>query len=183
MNETEWLVKFFTENKRQPEFKKIESIKNFTILWNLFERYFCDTNASLTKIQDEINKMVTAGYTLPKDMYDEPYAYFCERYLSNNKTNEIFELLDFRDTRSDQQFKDDLKATLESKAPNDVKKTFACLIIIYRFRNNLFHGSKNIATISDQEENFKVANTLLMKFLDFLKRSGKLSYNTNQKDL
>lgn len=175
MDQNTWLQNFLSEEGVKPEVNKIENVKNFTLLWNLFERFFCDKECSLSKIQKNLTDLKNKGYTLPPKSFDVPYNYFRERYITNKQTNLIFEKLDFRDTKTEQAFKQSLKNCLEGETTADYDKLSALLIITSRFRNNLFHGSKNIAKISEQEESFAKLNNALMSLLDFLKGSGKLS--------
>lgn len=42
----------------------------------------------------------------------------------------------------------------------------AIIIIIGRYRNNLFHGLKEISSIDLQKENFDIANEFLMTVLE-----------------
>ncbi|WP_250255122.1 hypothetical protein [Chryseobacterium sp. Marseille-Q3244] len=175
MDQNTWLQNFLTEESVKPDFNKIENVKNFTILWNLFERFFCDKEGSLSKIQLKLTDLKQRGYILPPQSFDVPYNYFRERYITNKQTNLIFEKLDFRDTKTEETFKESLKNCLEGETTVDYDKLSALLIITSRFRNNLFHGSKNIAKISEQEESFAQLNSALMSLLDFLKKSGKLS--------
>ncbi|MXS71635.1 hypothetical protein GSF70_10440 [Flavobacteriaceae bacterium W22] len=175
MDQNSWLQNFLTEENVKPDFNKIENVKNFTILWNLFERFFCDKEGSLSTIQQNLTDLKENGYTLPPKSFDVPFNYFRQRYITNKKTNLIFEKLDFRDTKTDKTFKQSLKNCLEGEITVDYDKLSALLIITSRFRNNLFHGSKNIARISEQEESFAQLNNVLMSLLDFLKQSGKLS--------
>ena len=53
--------------------------------------------------------------------------------------------------------------------PKEILK--ALLYILYRFRNNLFHGEKEVVRLNGQIENFKVANDLLAKVLEIMKRN------------
>ena len=175
MNETEWVSDFFTYDSTPPDFNNIESVKNFALLWNLFERYFCDKHASLSKIQKNINKMIANNYSFPQIIYNDYFNDYQQRYLSGGRTNQSFEALLFRDNASDKKYKKLLKSILENSEAEANKKVFACFIIIYRLRNNLFHGSKNIATIARQNDNFIKANKVLMSFLSFLKSNGKLN--------
>lgn len=175
MDQNTWLQNFLIEEGVKPEFNKIENVKNFTILWNLFERFFCDKEGSLSKIQLNLTDLKHKGYTLPPKSFDVPYNYFRERYVTNKQTNFIFEKLDFRDSTTEQAYKLSLKNCLEGETTADYDKLSALLIITSRFRNNLFHGSKNIAKIFEQEESFAQLNKSLMSLLDFLKDSGKLS--------
>ena len=49
-------------------------------------------------------------------------------------------------------------------SPDDVAA--AVLIIVYRFRNNLFHGAKWLYEFREQIKNFNHANTALMKAVE-----------------
>ena len=61
-----------------------------------------------------------------------------------------------------------VKSVLEGKvnAVDDI--VFALLIIIFRLRNNLFHGEKWVYKLDDQVDNFRNANQVLAKFLDLI---------------
>ena len=47
-------------------------------------------------------------------------------------------------------------------------KLAACLIIIFRYRNNYFHGIKWATEFRDQQKNFEESNKLLAFVLDQL---------------
>ena len=47
----------------------------------------------------------------------------------------------------------------------------ALLMIVWRLRNNLFHGAKWAYGLRDQRENFTHANSVLMRLLE---RHGQL---------
>lgn len=175
MQQNEWLQNFLSDEDVKPDFSKIENVKNFTILWNLFERFFCNKEGSLHNIQQNLIDLQNKGYIFPAKTFDVQYSYFRQRYISNAQTNMTFEGLNFRDTANERDHKLSLKNFLEGNTTDDFHKISALLIITSRFRNNLFHGSKNVATISEQDESFEHLNNVLMSLLDFLKRSGKLS--------
>ena len=119
--------------------------------------------------------MIANNYSFPQIIYNDYFNAYQQRYLSGGRTNQSFEALLFRDNASDKKYKKLLKSILENSEAEANKKVFACFIIIYRLRNNLFHGSKNIATIARQNDNFIKANKVLMSFLSFLKSNGKLN--------
>lgn len=171
MNENEWLQDFLKVDFNSPALTEIENVKNFALLWNLFERYFCNKFATLNKIQTNIKQLNKYNYSFPENIYNECYAYYKTRYLTDEKTNELFENLFLG---RDERHKQILKSTLENPDSIMKEKILACLIIIYRLRNNLFHGSKNIARLNYQNENFKIANQVIMSFLSFLKSNNKL---------
>lgn len=175
MEQNEWLQNFLTDEDTKPDFNKIENVKNFTLLWNLFERFFCNKEGSLYRIQQNLINLQNRGYIFPAKTFDIQYSYFRQRYISSTKTNVTFEGLNFRDTANEQDYKMLLKNLLEGNTTEDYHKISALLIITSRFRNNLFHGSKNVATISEQDVSFEHLNNVLMSLLDFLKKSGNLS--------
>lgn len=174
MTENKWIANFFEINLLDEQLSQIESVKNFALFWNIFEKYFCDKSANLNKIKSEIYSLSDKGFELPDKISLEYYPYFKQKYLTEKLTNERFERLEFRNTKSDIGFKNLLKHILENEKSLKKEKILACFIIIYRFRNNLFHGTKNIASIDEQNENFIYANNIIMEFLTFLKKSGKL---------
>ena len=45
-----------------------------------------------------------------------------------------------------------------------------CLFIVYRLRNNLFHGIKQLSDLSDQNDLFNVANRFLSLVIASLKK-------------
>jgi len=44
----------------------------------------------------------------------------------------------------------------------------ALLIVVYRLRNNLFHGEKWAYEMKDQRSNFEQANEVLMKAMAYV---------------
>ena len=49
----------------------------------------------------------------------------------------------------------------QNAAATDVAKLYGCLLTIYRIRNNFMHGLKDIATLKNQLDLFKAANSIL----------------------
>lgn len=59
-----------------------------------------------------------------------------------------------------------VEAVLKGENANLGDTAAALLIVIYRLRNNLFHGVKWAYGIRGQRENFENANALLMSALE-----------------
>lgn len=55
------------------------------------------------------------------------------------------------------------------------KKLACCLIIIYRFRNNFFHGEKWVHNFKDQQENFEMSNRFLVWCLTMYSEKPELN--------
>jgi hypothetical protein len=136
----------------------------FSLMWSLFERRACATNANINAICGVATRLYDRGRLTVEDF--QPYlAYFRNRYLSEGEeTNEKFERLRFRENDRKQTVEDVLKGKLVDPA----SIVFALLVIVFRLRNNLFHGTKNLFQLPEQGENFAVANRLLATVLDRL---------------
>ena len=122
-------------------------VRNFLILWNIFEaKWFkCNFGRNKSNIQ-----------TL---------QYLQRRYIKNGSTNERFMRLRLRnndDTTSVQR-------VLLGLTNNSCDIIKAIIMIIYRYRNNLFHGEKAIASLPIQKDNFIYANKFLIACLEATK--------------
>lgn len=89
-------------------------------------------------------------------------AYFVQRYIENGLTNDKFDELHFR--KNDK--KDFVRNVLEGCVNDNGSIVTALLIIVLRFRNNLFHGLKWEYGLRNQLSNFNEANSLLTKIIE-----------------
>ena len=139
----------FTEND-------LLSIKDFSLIWNVFENMVCNNNCSVVQLA---NRLQPVHFELNK--FSDSLEYFKNRYVTNGETNERFEHLNFR--------QNDRRNLVESVLlENDVEVSnivLALSIIVYRYRNNLFHGLKEMQYIDQQRDNFENANAILIGIL------------------
>jgi len=152
-----WINKRFNVNLREED---IVNIKDFALVWNVFEgcRVF-STNFSITKLESYIQNI-----DFDLNQFQKDFLFFSNRYVTEGETNQRFDNLNFR--KSDRkQFVSDV---LCSKLTNQKEVILALTIIVYRLRNNFFHGTKNIQTIDQQNENFISANSFLTTLLNYL---------------
>lgn len=161
----EWLKKYF--NKRTISEKEITPVLHFSLLWNLFEHtYFSDehrvNNNTLIKLAEEkVDK-------LPSGSLNHIYDYFQSRYFQNGVAEYKYSLLclDKSNSRingmSDYEF---CETVLTNTQSTDINKLIAILFIIYRFRNNLFHGRKQPRTLNLYKSPFNVINYFIMIFI------------------
>lgn len=135
----------------------LKSVRDFSLIWNIFEGTVCDNNFCISRVEQEINNR---NFSL--DEFAPTLYYFRDRYVSNNQTNQRFEQLHFRDNDR----KDFVADVLLGNHTETKHIILALVIIVYRFRNNLFHGLKDIRFIDEQESNFDNANTVLTTILN-----------------
>ena len=114
-------------------------VRNFLILWNLFEAKWFKCNFGR-------NKRNIQNIHLTSDIFNQTLQYLQRRYITNGSTNERFMRLRLRnndDTTS-------IQRVLLGLTNNSCDIIKAIIMIIYRYRNNLFHGEKAIASLPMQ---------------------------------
>lgn len=137
----------------------LAEVKNFALVWNIFEGRVCNYSFRISEIEQKLQNLAI-------NIVDFlPYiAYFKDRYTHNNSMENCFDGLNFRNG--------DRRSFVEGVllGENILAKDYllAITIIVYRLRNNLFHGLKEMHSINGQRDNFDNANQFLMKLIDLL---------------
>ena len=127
----------------------------FLILWNLFERRLFNMRFS---IAEAICKDIKVSSVSLNTTFD----YFKKRYVENGRTNSKFDALSFR--RNDK--KSNVANILCDVPDAMLNKSTAVQIIIYRLRNNLFHGLKDVESLSSNKATFLMVNEFLLSCLE-----------------
>jgi hypothetical protein len=133
----------------------------FAFLWSLFESRILDARASAAKIV-EVTKAWCGSGELDVLICEDELAYFRKRYFSDGNFTYHFGQLNFR--RPDREAL--VKQVINGTNNNPKDCLTAVLIIVLRYRNNLFHGIKWDYELSNQLENFTHANNVIKKTLD-----------------
>lgn len=117
--------------------------------------------ANAKKIAGLVDQWNAAG-ELGANLYDSGLAYFRHRYFRNGDFTPHFAKLNLR--KSDMP---DLVAAVISGANQDVRDgVLTLLLIVWRLRNNLFHGEKWAYWLEGQRDNFDHANAVLIRILE-----------------
>jgi len=169
-DELAWTMDFF-DNSIDLNIGGMDRVRNFVFLWNIFETFGCNKNADINSIKnlvDEINNREV----ITLEEFGEYVDYFSNRYYNpNGDTTYSIEGLLFRNYRNDQIAKNEVAAVLTRQEVEPKKILKSLLIILYRFRNNLFHGGKQIVNLDTQIDNFICANNILINVLTKMKRN------------
>lgn len=157
-------VRQFIES-RIPAFRdlgppELQAVEDFSLLWSVFENQVCDTNASPSTLV-AIPKALARRGTLDMAPFREALIYFQNRYCQEGRVTQHFEGLRLPAGRAkDAALVTDLVLGTANLDREDVLA--GMLLIVYRYRNNLFHGDKWYYGMVDQRENFKHACDVLM---------------------
>ncbi len=174
MNPIDWL------REKAPGFSDLSederaAIMHFLLLWSFFEAEAFDTYATAKKILAFVHKKASSLDIAP---FATSLAYFRDRCFNQGTFTEHFDGLKLRSNDSQEL----VRAVLKGENTHDADTVSALLIVIFRLRNNLFHGCKWDYGIRGQLDNFMNANTALMAALETCGRSndcGECS-NSNQ---
>lgn len=155
--ELEWVKNKY--NYLEFDENRIRHILYFGIIWNIFEKECCNNDARICQ-SDQI-ALKLSPITIP--LLDDICMYFYTRYIKDGQATRKF--VDFKFHSSAR--KDRVEAILKKNTQStQVEKIEALLIIVFRLRNNLYHGEKTPDIFYEQDENFKYANQLLMIIID-----------------
>lgn len=138
-----------------------QAIADFTILWTLFESRVLATQGSAQKITETVQGWEQAG-TVDAASCKNELTYFQERYFADGKFTHHFDGLKLR--ANDQPAL--VKAVLDGSDLSAQGRMIAVLIIVLRYRNNLFHGIKWQYKLQGQLDNFSHANAVLKCVLE-----------------
>lgn len=162
----EWLLQRAPGFAALPENEQTVII-DFTFLWSLFEAQVMGNHAQSVRMRTKVDEWQAAG-TLEPERYDAELAYFQQRYFAQGEFTHHFYHLHLR--KCDQR--DLVQAVLSGNINDGHNRLVALLMIVWRFRNNLFHGEKWAYQLQDQLQNFTHANAALMRLLE---RHGNLA--------
>ncbi len=134
---------------------------HFSLLWSFFEAKALNMNASANRILALVHKWAGEG-CLNMTPLIQILAYFRNRYFLHGTPTAHFAGLNLRPNDSP----DLVEAVLSGENNKPVDCVAVLLIVVFRLRNNLFHGIKWADSIRGQLENFTNANEALMIVLE-----------------
>lgn len=156
----EKLIETLNCNETVAVFKRKRSfIFNFAMIWNLFEYRCMGKKAQISKVDDFVN-------TLPSDLnlnVNIIFDYFKDRYT--NQTNGDFRFGNLLWRGNENTYRNVVIEKFRDTHCSHQDKIKAVLYIIFRLRNNLFHGEKDIAIINEQKQTFVLVNKFLMDLI------------------
>ena len=139
---------------------ELEALQRFTLIWTLFEAQVLGNKASACKIAEKVSTI--APTIINNGWFEEHLAYFSERYVQDGVTNRHFDHLHLRKNDKPEL----VRSVLTKECIDPDSQLIVCLIIVYRFRNNFFHGLKWAYGLQGQLENFQHSISLLKKYLE-----------------
>lgn len=160
MNPIDWLCER-ASGFNDLSYDERAAIMHFSLLWSFFEAKALHTNASANSIIALAHKWASDG-RLDITSFAASLAYFRDRYFNSGIATEHFARLNLRQNNSPEL----VGAVLKGENTNPADCIAALLIVVFRLRNNLFHGVKWADNIRGQLGNFTNANAALMAAME-----------------
>jgi hypothetical protein len=162
MNPIQWL------EQNAPGFDALSeqeraAIAHFALLWSFFEARALSTRGSSRAILALTHEWSAQG-RLATEPFADSLIYFQLRYYANGVETPHLASLNLRQN----DCRDLVHAVLKGENANPADCIAALLIVVYRLRNNLFHGAKWAYGIQGQLNNFTHANATLMNALSIV---------------
>ena len=135
-------------------------LRNFIMLWNRYESLFLNTRCSVKKVWDN------EGRFQPREESTQRFFRFISERYSNNI---FFDALHFEkdgSPRNDPEtYSKKVRDILGETNPSTESKERLCRMVIWRYRNNLFHGLKELPKLWESQDLFREANLFLISGL------------------
>lgn len=139
------------------------AVAHFTTMWNFFENVLCGNHASIAafeRIAQDID--FASAPTASLEALEQCLSFWKFRYQTPDGFANRFDGLYFRP----KDRRDHVEAVLIGRRARLSDKALALMIIVYRLRNNLFHGLKTLDMLNDQAPNLDNASRCLAAILE-----------------
>lgn len=137
----------------------LDLAKDFLILWSIFETKIrsCfgnqNTQINIPMIKKYVENYLDENVLIHNPEIDIIYSHFKKRYTNDtNKVEALFNFVTINQIFKDLHAKDD---------PTEKEKIIYMGIIIYRFRNNIFHGNKEYFNWNKYREEISYCNYIM----------------------
>ncbi len=151
----EWLI------EKIPEFAELDdaqrnAVFDFSMLWSLFEGAKLSGHCNMHEIR-EFACSVARHNAIDQRAISEYLPYLQQRYFNDGNWTNEFHHLHIERSGNPQE----IRNVLSGLETSDETRLIACLGVIFRLRNNLFHGEKWRYQLRDQYDNFTNASAFL----------------------
>jgi hypothetical protein len=143
-----------------------ESAMKFALLWMYFEGQACGAEANSKRLREFATDLYARRLEALRRQLDRPLRFFSARYgdVANNPERFIRRLGEPERIKPADQAA--IINALSRENIDEVDKATGLLLICFRVRNNLFHGSKQVQTLAQQTELFENLSLILTTLLE-----------------
>ena len=165
MRVDDWISKFLREGMCINK-ETIVTLSDFTLIWGIFEGAECEGNANKAAFES-FSKRAASNANI-QDLV-KLVRFWRLRYVESSCLNDCFKGLNLRGSDAGAI----VEQVLLNRPASEREYILALVTIVFRLRNNLFHGLKTINTLDSQRENLNHAILVLQTLMPL---SGRYIY-------
>jgi len=151
----------FSNSKQDPpEVQRLlndDTALRFLIYWSWFESKCFDENMQINKFRPFVNEVVV-NKNFDPDAFKKAGKYFHKRYQNSTRFRELF-----NNRPEIPGFPDIINKKFEDIDNYDL--LFMLVVVVYRYRNNIFHGSKGVESWLYYKEQIQLCNDIMWKLI------------------
>lgn len=160
MNTKDWIGRKIP-GYSNTDLKNMDLMHNFSVVWSIFEGSRLDFYGNFKNICQYLKNNEKYINDSSANKFKPMHEYFKDRYYSDENKFNI--LCGGIVSDSDMEF---MLKTLKSEFKPNKYTIMTLLMIVYRLRNNLFHGKKISNGLEDEWENFKNGTDIMIIAMD-----------------
>lgn len=142
-----------------------ETAIRFLIAWSLFETSCFDREAKVEKLEDFARNLVSTKGFHSGELRDAA-IHFHERYQNNKLYRNLMHQKDnLRHQTEQPRLVSILSKDFESLSADEI--VFFVIFVVFRFRNNIFHGNKGVASWLKFKDQIKLCIKVMQTFITF----------------
>jgi formylglycine-generating enzyme required for sulfatase activity len=161
-----WFAGYLKQDLKQVElFLRDETATRFLIVWSLFESHCFDGFTQVKKFW-AFSKRVTESPNFYGENFLETGKYFYSRYQNRQRYKNLMH------KQTSKELDEILSKGFDNLNPCEL--VFFLLFVVYRFRNNIFHGNKGVQSWLHYKEQITLCLTIMQPLISFslLSRPG-----------
>ncbi|HBN5894948.1 TPA: hypothetical protein ACKQDY_000975 [Serratia marcescens] len=142
-------------------------IYRFTLMYSLAEAKIPGMNEGMGNTRNVV-MWLDSVVALDHDFVEKVFTHFRNRYVTDDgRINYRFSrYLLPQNSPVGAQARSTFEALLVNSGPDFIQRASCVFKVMFRLRNNLFHGAKWAYNLSDQEVNFSLSSQLLLACLE-----------------
>lgn len=143
-----------------------DAAMKFALLWMYFEGQACGAEANSKRLRDFAKDLYARKLDQLRGQLDGPLGFFKARYGDVQQDPQSFIRRLGEPKRIKPEDQQSIIFLLTAQQVDEVDKAIGLLLICFRIRNNLFHGSKQLPTLQQQQDLFANVSCVLTALLE-----------------
>ena len=162
---TKWLGTILNESEL--EIRRTlndETALHFLIAWSLFEARCFEKYVQAKKLRDFAENVASQGFSVVRLslQFDHFYTRYCEQPRSKSQ---LSNLLHDSEKATDVGRAVRTCLAMEKQKFTEADRIFFVCAVIYRFRNNMFHGSKGVQSWLRYKQEIELCTTAMQELI------------------